>query len=287
MNPHTTIQHIMELFRKELSQQYPPREIESLYQIVFEHILKYSKIDIHLNKGTKIADNKLKEIMKCLDQLRQNRPIQHILGQTEFYDLVFKVNEFTLIPRPETEELVHWILQENPDANYQILDIGTGSGCIPITLAHHLPKAHVISVDISEKALLTAKENANNNRVNVEFLLRNILQWEDHCWPSPIDVIVSNPPYIRESEKSLMAPNVLDYEPASALFVSDDDPLIFYRKIASMAMRYLKPQGKLYFEINESLGKEMIDLLQQTGFINIILRKDINGRDRMIVGEKS
>ena len=196
------------------------------------------------------------------------------------------MNEHTLIPRPETEELVHAIINENPISGLNILDIGTGSGCIPISLAKNLKKANVASADISLEAITKAKENAQLNEVKVEFYHRDILKWQDFEWEN-FDIIVSNPPYVTESEKEKMDDNVLDHEPHTALFVTDHDPLIFYRTIANLAGKHLKQKGKLYFEINESLGKEMIDLLEENNFTNIRLQKDMSGKDRMISAIKS
>ena len=207
-----------------------------------------------------------------------------MLGKTSFYGLDFEVNEHVLIPRPETEELVEWIISENAvldkDKKLKILDIGTGSGCIASFLAKNLPNADVYDIDVSKKAIETAKRNAIRNDVNVTFIFQDILQAEElKC---KYDVIVSNPPYVRNLEKEEIKKNVLDYEPHLALFVDDNDALVFYRKIASLAHNNLLPEGQLYFEINQYLGKEMIELLGQMDFINIDLRKDIYDNDRMI-----
>jgi release factor glutamine methyltransferase len=190
------------------------------------------------------------------------------------------VNESTLIPRPETEELVEWIINENKNRQgIKILDIGTGSGCIAISLAKNLPDTTVYAIDVSEEALAVAKENAITNGVAVNFIKTDILGADN--LPETFDIIVSNPPYVRNLEKAEIKPNVLDFEPHLALFVDDNDPLIFYRKIAQLAKNSLKTDGKLYYEINQYLGPETIALLEQTGFINIILRKDFVGNDRM------
>jgi len=201
--------------------------------------------------------------------------------------LDFEVDSTVLIPRPETEELVEWIIQSQKSEmeveNLKILDIGTGSGCIAISLAKNIPKATVFAIDVSEKALATAQKNATINEVNVTFISKNILETED--LEQQFDVIVSNPPYVRELEKQEIKKNVLDNEPHLALFVEDNDALVFYRKIAELAQRNLSPHGQLFFEINQYLGKEMIDLLEKMGFKNIELRKDIYGNDRMIQGD--
>ncbi len=285
MNSDQTIKSIQNLFKEELKSIYPQREIESITYILLEHILNYSKIEIQLNKYEKIEHFFLEKIFSALKELKKSVPIQYIIGETEFYDLTFKVNEFTLIPRQETEELVHLIINENKIVAPHILDIGTGSGCIPIVLAHRIAGANVSSVDVSEEAIAVAKENAILNHVAIDFYPRNFLKWETYLWEKKYDVIVSNPPYIKESEKEFMTENVLANEPHLALFVNDDDPLIFYRRIAEFAKEYLKKGGKLYFEINKALGQEMIELQESLGFSSVQLIQDLNGRDRMTSAE--
>jgi release factor glutamine methyltransferase len=217
------------------------------------------------------------------NELKTGRPIQHIFGKTSFYGCLIKINNETLIPRPETEELVDLIIRENPMFNGRITDIGTGSGCIAIALAKNLPDAQITGIDISEGALLLAKKNAQMNKVHVSFIKADILN-SNQKPKYPAGLIVSNPPYIRESEKQFMNKNVLDFEPHKALFVPDNDPLMFYRSILDSSKRILLPGGKIYFEINESMGKEMCDLFVTYGFSGISLNKDINGKDRIIRG---
>lgn len=210
-------------------------------------------------------------------------PIQYLLGKTSFYGLDFEVNENVLIPRPETEELVDWILESQKSKaesrKLKILDIGTGSGCIAVSLAKNLSDAKVFAIDVSEKALATAKKNAEINAVEITFISQNILETQD--LGQKFDIIVSNPPYVRHLEKEEIKKNVLDNEPHLALFVEDNDALIFYRKIAELAQKNLSSSGQLYFEINQYLGKEMIELLETMNFKNVELRKDIYGNDRM------
>ncbi|WP_141882971.1 peptide chain release factor N(5)-glutamine methyltransferase, partial [Flavobacterium psychrophilum] len=217
-------------------------------------------------------------------QLKEQKPIQYILGETQFFGLPFYVNENTLIPRPETEELVEWIIKENLKIsslkNLKILDIGTGSGCIAISLAKNLPNASVFAIDVSDKALATAQKNAVLNEVDITFIEKNILQTED--LNQEFDIIVSNPPYVRNLEKKEIHKNVLEYEPHLALFVEDNDSLLFYRKITELATRNLSNNGQLYFEINQYLGKETVELLEKYNFKNTTLKKDIYGNDRMI-----
>ena len=281
MTPSNTIQSTINYIKKELAELYHARETESMAYILLEYVLNNSKSQIQLNRSENISDDDFKQIASYTHELKTSKPIQYILGETEFYDLTFKVNKHTLIPRPETEELVHAIINENRQEGLHILDIGTGSGCIPISLAKNLKNARVSSADISAEAIEKAKENAKLNQVDVHFFHRDILNWKNVDWDN-FDIIVSNPPYVTEAEKSKMEKNVLDYEPHTALFVTDHDPLIFYRTISEMALLHLKKGGKLYFEINESLGNEMVELLEQKGFNNIRLRSDINGKNRMI-----
>jgi release factor glutamine methyltransferase len=230
------------------------------------------------------SETELKTWSSILEQLKKEIPIQYILGVTHFYGLEFEVNSAVLIPRPETEELVDWIIQHSKlkaqHSKFKILDIGTGSGCIAISLAKNLPNAEVFALDVSEQALATTKRNAEKNQVQLAFIHQSILETEDLA--QEFDVIVSNPPYVRELEKQEIKKNVLDNEPHLALFVEDNDALIFYRKIAQLAQKNLNPKGQLYFEINQYLGQEMLDLLRGMGFKNCELRQDIYGNDRMI-----
>ncbi|MBL4561058.1 MAG: peptide chain release factor N(5)-glutamine methyltransferase [Labilibaculum sp.] len=286
MTPENTLQSTINYIKKELEELYHARETESMAYILLEYVLKFSKTQIQLNRTENIKKEHFQQIKTYTQELKTSKPIQYVLGETEFYDLTFKVNEHTLIPRPETEELVLAIINENQQEGLHILDIGTGSGCIPISLSKNLKKALVSSADISAEAIKKAKENALLNQVDINFFHRDILKWKTFNWEN-FDIIVSNPPYVTEAEKSKMEKNVLDHEPHTALFVSDHDPLIFYRTIAELALQYLKKSGKLYFEINESLGYEMVDLLEQKGFNSICLRTDINGKNRMISAIKS
>lgn len=271
-------------FIKELSSLYDAYEAESFFYLILEDKHKLRQIDLALNHELAFSEEDFVVWDSLLTQLKKEVPIQHLLGKTCFYGLDFEVNENVLIPRPETEELVEWIISENKGIDkkrkIKILDIGTGSGCIAISLAKNLPNAEVYAIDVSKKAIETAKRNAIRNDVEVTFMFQNILETEElKC---KYDVIVSNPPYIRNLEKEEIKNNVLNYEPHLALFVDDNDALIFYRKIASLAHNNLLENGQLYFEINQYLGKEMIDLLGKMDFVNIDLRKDIYDNDRMI-----
>lgn len=269
------VSNILSYFKEELSAVADEGEITSWYYISMEYLLVYNRSDCIINSNQVLNKSQLSKIKQIVAELKTHKPIQYILGKTEFYGLKIKVNEHTLIPRPETEQLVDWILKEN---FVVALDIGTGSGCIPIALAKHTD-AKVLAIDVSEDALLIAEENAKDNEVEIDFIHQDILQTNSL---QKVDLIVSNPPYVLESEKGKMQENVLDYEPELALFVEDKNPLIFYKKIASLAFDFLNENGKLFFEINAKFGKETIEMLVDIGFVNIELKKDMNDKDRMI-----
>jgi release factor glutamine methyltransferase len=220
-------------------------------------------------------------VEKALERLKNHEPIQYVLGKTEFFGLPFGVNSSVLVPRPETEELVQWLLEESYMPGMRILDVGTGSGCIAISIKKEWPEANVWGWDISTTALETANQNARLNQVDVHFEQQDILTLE---WKAPVrfHIIVSNPPYVRLLEKGQMDKNVLAYEPSTALFVPDNDALLFYRVIARFARKALEPGGLLFFEINQAFGAEVVGLLEGEGFREVVLRPDLSGRDRMI-----
>jgi len=266
-------------FIQELESVYNANEVLSFFHLLLESIVGIKRIDLALNP-TKLLENTQKEALdKALQALKQEKPIRYIIGETEFYGLNFKVNEHTLIPRPETEELVSWVL-ENTSQSATILDIGTGSGCIAIALAKNLENTTISALDFSEKALKMAKENAQLNDVSIDFIQQDILALD--ALAKNYDIIVSNPPYVKEDEKSMLAKNVLAYEPDSALFVSNENPLVFYSKIADLAKTNLAQNGLLFFEINQYLAQETITVLKDKGFKHIELKKDIFGNDRML-----
>ena len=276
-------------FIQELAPFYDAYEAESFFYLILEDKHKLRQIDLALNHELVFEEADLEKWKILLKELKKEVPIQYLLGKTNFYGLDFEVNANVLIPRPETEELVEWIIKENSGIerlkNLKILDIGTGSGCIAISLAKNIPNAKVFAIDVSPDALTTAKKNAKNNNVEVTFLLQSILETDD--LKQDFEIIVSNPPYVRNLEKQEIKKNVLNYEPHLALFVEDNDALIFYRKIAELAQKNLVENGQLYFEINQYLGAEMTDLLDKMNFRNIELRKDIYDNDRMMRGIKS
>lgn len=274
-------------FIKELAPLYDAYEAESFFYLILEDRHQLRQIDLALNHELIFDESDIQNWKILLSELQKQVPIQYLLGKTSFYGLDFEVNENVLIPRPETEELVDWIITENvrqKSKEIKILDIGTGSGCIAISLAKNLPNAKVYAMDVSKKALETAKRNALNNKTEVIFIQKDILRME--VLKSDYDIIVSNPPYVRNLEKVEIKKNVLDYEPHLALFVEDHDALVFYRKIAELAQKNLVKNGQLYFEINQYLGTEMTDLLEKMNFNNIELRKDIYDNNRMLRGIK-
>ncbi len=274
----------------ELEQIYPKDEIDTFYKLLIAHQLNYSSADSALNQQKVIPSEKLDFLFDAVDELANEKPIQYIIGETEFYGLSFKVNEDTLIPRPETEELVHWILKEietsNKKSNLRILDIGTGSGCIAITLAKHIPNVDVYAIDVSKNALEMATINAQSNDVAIDFIHANILKTSNLSElisnTFHFDIIVSNPPYVRNLEKEEMQANVLQYEPHQALFVKDKNPLLFYDKIAELSVSSLSENGFLFFEINQYLHKETVQLLKEKKYTSIDLKKDLFDNFRMI-----
>lgn len=268
--------------RKELAGIYAKCEIESLIFLIFEKLKGYSRTQFLLANEEELNEEDLKEIVKIVARLKSHEPIQYILGVTEFYGLPFHSVPGVLIPRPETEELVQWIIQENINQKPSILDIGTGSGCIAISLQKNIPQSTVLAYDISSVCLETARRNSELNSADVSVSQYDILNNTPEISFPELDIIVSNPPYIRETEKSLMEKNVLEHEPELALFVPDEMPLIFYERIADFSKIHLKNRGSLYFEINEAFGTECCDMLQGKGFSEILLKKDIHGKDRMI-----
>lgn len=298
------LKEIKTIFHQELGDSYPKEEIDSFFYRCIEHYLNLERFVLAIQPGLTLTKAEEQPLFEALAQLKKGKPLQYILGTAHFMDLELLVNEHVLIPRPETEELVRWILEDlqddtglGLDANrslsvistslkdrsLQILDIGTGSGCIAIALAKALPNAKVTAIDISEKALAVAQKNSVFNNVDVTFTRQDILDPE-HTPEIELqfDIIVSNPPYVRQLEQSQMQKNVMDYEPHTALFVPDNDALIFYDAIAKFAQRHLKKKGSLYFEINQYLGAETKALLKAHDFSEIELRKDMFGNDRML-----
>jgi len=284
-----TIKQYRDNFIQELTPIHGADEAESFFYLILEDKNNLRRIDLALQPELAFSKVEIEYYNSLLEQLKLEVPVQHLLGSAHFYGMEFVVNENVLIPRSETEELVEWIVADCKNNTstqpIKILDIGTGSGCIAISLAKNIKNAQVFAIDVSEKALATAKINAEKNDVNVTFLLADILKTTD--LNEEFDIIVSNPPYIRNLEKEEIKKNVLAYEPHLALFVADDNALVFYRKIAALAQKHLAEAGYLYYEINQYLGKETVALLENFDFKNTQLRKDIYGNDRMTKSQKS
>lgn len=283
-----TIKQYRDNFIQELTPIHGADEAESFFYLILEDKNKLRRIDLALQPELAFSKVIIEDYNSLLEQLKLEVPVQHLLGSAHFYGMEFVVNENVLIPRSETEELVEWIVADCKNNTstqpIKILDIGTGSGCIAISLAKNIKNAQVFAIDVSEKALATAKINAEKNDINVTFLLADILKTTD--LNEEFDIIVSNPPYIRNLEKEEIKKNVLAYEPHLALFVADDNALVFYRKIAALAQKHLAEAGYLYYEINQYLGKETVALLENFDFKNTQLRKDIYGNDRMTKSQK-
>jgi len=296
-----TLKAFQQYFHEQLDAIYGQNEVSSFFRLLIEHILNLKPVELALAPDQTISNAIQEQFDEVIKRLKREEPIQYIIGETEFIGLTFKVNKHTLIPRPETEELVQWIIEEsnykiqipNPDSYWvqqqttnnkqlTILDIGTGSGCIAVSLAKSLPDAKIYAIDISKNALNVAKENAILNNVEVNFIQADILNLKSELEDLKFDYIVSNPPYVRELEKSSIKNNVLRHEPHLALFVQNEDPLQFYKAICEFAVHNLNPKGSLFFEINQYLGAETMQLLSTFNYESIELKQDIFGNDRMI-----
>ena len=278
-----TLKDIRKHFLDELKGIYPEHEILAITNLVLKTHFGIDRLHLLLDSGQIFTSLTMNYIVSICNELKTGKPVQYILGETLFYNCIIKVNNGTLIPRPETEELVDLIIKENKDFRGKIIDIGTGSGCIAIAIKKNLHDAEVTGIDISERALEIATANAILNNVDVSFMKQDIFKFDQRTI-SQSGIIVSNPPYVLESEKKFMRSNVLDYEPHNALFVPDKDPLIFYRTIVKLSEKILKPGGKIYFEINENKGEELSRLLKSAGYSEIMIIQDINGKNRFIKG---
>ncbi len=280
-----TVQNTIKFIKSELNLHYPKTEISSFIKIIFSEYLKLDAGGIIVNEDKIISEENLILLQKAIERLKTFEPIQYIIGNSYFYGLTFFVNKSVLIPRPETEELVEMIVKSHKwhQNTLKILDIGTGSGCIAVSLAKFLKNSEVFAIDNSPEALKVAKKNAFENGVEIFFIEDDILNPKSIINDMQFDIIVSNPPYVTDSEKPLMQPNVLNFEPDSALFVPDDNPLIYYKKISEFAQKKLNLNGNLYFEINQNYGRELIDLMNQIfPKSKLILIKDLSGNDRFI-----
>lgn len=279
-----TIASAVNFFKEELKNNYDISELDQIIKIVFLHYFRLSRTDLILRKEEVFVNSDFQKITGVIELLKEQIPLAQIIGEWEFYGLSLKVNEHTLIPRPETEELVQFIISESENVEHlNVLDIGTGTGCIAIALKNEMNLANVVAYDISSEALKIASGNAMQNKLEIEFNQVDILEWKNQdIRHNDYDVIVSNPPYITQKEKELMHKNVLDYEPHLALFVENETPLIFYDAIAEFSLKHLTSQGRLYFEINEHYGVATKQLLIDKEFKNINIVKDMNGKDRIV-----
>ena len=299
--PSNKVRDIERYFLSELRSLYPDGEIRMFVRMLFEGFLGWSHTDLLIHRDDTVNQSDLLRFHWAAEDLKRHRPIQHIIGYTEFCGCRIEVTEDTLIPRPETEEIVNWTINQNSEFKIQnskltILDLCTGSGCIAIALAKHLPEAEVWAVDISDKALAVARKNATANNVKVNFVQADILSRfkidslhstektrcsQPSAQNSKFKIIISNPPYVMENEKAEMQPNVINWEPSTALFVPDRDPLLFYRAIADISANHLAPDGMIVLEINEKLGQETLRLFEEKGFSGTI-QNDFKGKNRMI-----
>ena len=275
---------ITAFIREHLFSIYAPEEVRTLTYWIIEHVCGLSLAQQLSAKDSHLTPEQQMTIQRIISRLERHEPIQYVLGECSFYGLMFYVNPSVLIPRPETGELVEHILNNHRESNLRLLDIGTGSGCIAITLAQKLLHARVSAIDISPEAIATAERNARRNGVEIHFQCADLFD-PQLMFHAPFDLIISNPPYVRQSEKSEMSPNVLDYEPHTALFVPDDDPLLFYRCAARRAKEWLAPGGRLYFEINAALAEEMVALLREEGYSHVCTWRDMQGRERFAAAQ--
>ena len=277
---------VFDYYKNELINFYDENESINILKILFEETCNISRTEMIVNPELRISESDILNIHFSVKELKTHKPVQYVTGKTNFYGLEFLVNENVLIPRSETEELVDLIINENKyREDIKILDVGTGSGCIAISLKNKFTDSEVFAIDKSSKALKVAEENARKNFLKINFYKVDILENNKIESFPKFDVIVSNPPYVRELEKKLMQKNVLDFEPEIALFVDDKDPLLFYKAIAEFAKSYLNSNGKLYFEINENFGGEVKKLLLDFGFKNVKLKSDLNEKSRMVSAE--
>jgi len=281
-----TLNEARTVLTKELKNVYETDELRNIIELVVEHITNMSRAEQVKNKIPYLTCTQLEDLDAITERLKKNEPVQYVLGEAWFAGMKFKVNKNVLIPRPETEELVDWIVKESQKSKVKsqnIIDIGTGSGCIPITLKHQLPEANVSAIDVCSEALFTATENAIKLNTEVDFTLLDFLDEEKWNELHQYDIIVSNPPYVKQSEINTIHERVKEFEPHLALFVPDNDPILFYKKLSDFSMKHLNAGGKLFVEINEALGEAVSNLFRSAGFLNVDLKKDMQGKDRMVM----
>ncbi len=277
-----TIAAVKEHFHSVLGHMYDASEIDQFVVICAGEYLGVPSTVLSSASALKMSESELLKFSKAVNELKTGKPLQYVLGKADFYGLKMKVNSYVLIPRPETEELVDWIVKDQKEKDVRCLDVGTGSGCIAIALKKNLPRARVMALDVSEDALTVAQQNAMLNKVDITFINEDILDaLGDLVPPGSLDVVVSNPPYVTSAEKDAISPNVLEHEPSIALFV-EGNPLLFYGHIAGFAAKALKKGGCLYFEMGQTQPATLPSLLEKHGFSDIEVRKDLSGKERMI-----
>ena len=279
-------------YLQDLNEFYDSREAEQLLTILIEHFFGITRNELILNPDSRISESELLKLHMAVKELMQYKPVQYITGVVEFQDLKIEVSPDVLIPRPETEELVQYILQNEKASGLTVLDIGTGSGCIAISLKKLLENANVNATDISESAIIMAQKNASSNNQDIDFHVHDILSEKELISDKNsdrilFDIIVSNPPYVTQEDKKKMHHNVIDYEPHDALFVPEDNPLLYYEAILEFSIMNLNSGGRIYFEINEGLGSQVITIFEDNGFLNVELKKDLGGKDRFVFGVKT
>ncbi len=286
--PDNKVNSIYKHYSGALTKLYDEQEAKTLAKMVFQEVMHINPAQLLSEPLRLLTESEILALHFTFKELLKGKPLQYITGKAYFKGLELKVEPGVLIPRPETEELVDLVLNDfKTTQRIRIMDVGTGSGCIAVSLAKALIDAKVFAVDVEAKALSLARLNAEKYRVNIECINLDILNSETwYTLPSPIDGVVSNPPYVLASERSIMHTNVKDFEPPEALFVPDENPLIFYKAIGKAAMRIIRPQGKLYFEINEKMGKQVAQLLFEEGYHNVLVMKDYRGKDRFVVATR-
>ena len=284
-----TLNEARTVLTKELNNLYDSDELKNIVGLIIEHITNMPRMEQVKNKATFLTCTQLESLDTITERLKKNEPVQYVLGEAWFAGMKFKVNKNVLIPRPETEELVDWIIKEAMSHELRaasILDVGTGSGCIPITLKKKLPQTTITAIDVCSEALFTATENAIELNTEVNFILLDFLDEEKWNELEQYDIIVSNPPYVKQSEKETMHERIITFEPHKALFVPDNDALIFYEKLCDFSLTHLKPGGSIFVEINESLGQDVMNLFQGKGFTSVEIKKDLQEKDRMVKASK-
>lgn len=283
-----TLNEARTVLTKELSTVYDKEELKNIIDLILEYITNMPRSSQVKSKLTYLTCTQLETIDSITERLKNNEPVQYVLGEAWFAGMKFRVNKNVLIPRPETEELVDWVVKEIEKLklkieNLQILDVGTGSGCIPVTLKKKLPAAVISAIDVCSEALFVATENAIEHNVDVDFILLDFLNEEKWEELGQFDIIVSNPPYVKQNETQTMHERIVNYEPHKALFVPDNDALLFYRKLSDFSLKHLTPGGRLFVEINEALGEMVANLFRSAGFVDVELKKDMQGKDRMVM----